>query len=360
MSVSIKEIAKICGVSEGTVDRALNNRNGIRQETKEKILQVAKEMNYQPNHLARCLATGKTNTIGVVCINMQDTFFSTLVEAIEAAAREKGYFITLILSHNNIEEELAGIKYLANRGVDGLILFPVAGGSEYVSTLKSLNIPIVTIYNRISEDFPHIDVNSYESMKKAVSFIHEKGYDSIAYLDINFDMAKSRGINIYSFERRRAGYAAGVKELGLCEHIINGFGREKIMDYLSVIIDKKSSVNDKKNDASKRAILCSFDDLAIRVLSMCRESGLSVPEDIGLMGFNNQRVLDDIYPRIYSIDCNIDSIGTKAFDKLYGLMKAGDHAQSNVKNVSDNIDSDNVATDNDEVIEYKFSDGQTL
>lgn len=333
MSVSIKEIAKICGVSEGTVDRALNNRSGIKSATKEKILKVAKELDYRPNHLARCLATGKTNTIGVVCINMQDTFFSTLLESIEEAAKEKGYFITLILTHNNTEEELDGIKYLINRGVDGLILFPVAEGEEYVRVLKELKVPIVTIYNRISEEFPHIDVNSYDSMRKAVSFIHNKGYESIAYLDINFEWAKKRNVNIYSFERRRGGYVDGIAELGLECVIIDGLKKERVMEYIT----------EKDNSNEKRAILCSYDNLAIRVLSICRYHGVSVPGDVGIMGFNNLKILDDIYPRIYSIDCNIDHIGKAAFDRLFGMMNGDIGSESG-----------------DIVTEYRFAAGETL
>lgn len=333
MAVSIREIAKICGVSEGTVDRALNNRSGIKESTKRKILEVVKELDYQPNHHARCLATGRTNTIGVVCINMQDSFFSNLLESIEAAAKQAGYFITLVLTHNSIEQEIEGIRYLVNRGVDGIILFPVAGGADYVNMLKGYNIPIVTIYNRISDEFPHIDVDSFESMRNAVSFIHNKGYDRIAYLDISFNRARNAGINIYSFERRRAGYEQGVSELGLVSYIIEDYKRDKVIDYI------------KSNQESRCAILCAYDNLAIRVLSMCRLEGLSVPVDVGLMGFNNQSVLNDIYPRIYSIDCNIDEIGKTAFGKLYRLMSDTEHNESFVE---------------DAVISYSFSEGESL
>ena len=350
MAVSIKEIAKICGVSEGTVDRALNNRSGIKAETKERILAVAAKHNYKPNHMARCLATGKTKTIGVVCINTRDNFFSYLLEAIEAAAKKAGYFITLILSHNKIEEEIDGIRYLINRGVDGLILFPVARGDEYVKVLKELNVPIVTIYNRISGEFPHIDVNSMEIMKNAVKMIHNKGYNKIAYLDVNFDKARDSGINIYSFEQRRLGYETGISELGLENYVIEGFRRETIKEFIDSKTDSENEVanTDNPDDSieckcnSKSAILCSYDNLAIKVLSMCREEGYVVPRDIGLMGFNNLQILDDIYPRLYSVDCNIKMIGSEAFETLNRMMNGGEKENDDV------------------VIDYFFSEGTSL
>lgn len=329
MAVSMKQIAKICGVSEGTVDRALNNRPGIKEETKQRILKVAHEMNYHPNHLARCLATGCTKTIGVVCFNICNSFFSSLIEAIEQAAKEKGYFITLILSENNVEHEIEGLKYLANRKADGLILFPVTGDENHIKMLKELDIPVVTIYNRLSDDFAHIDVDCRSIMDSAVAFIKNKGYDRIAYLDINMQKSIDKGINVYSFSERRKGYIEGIKYFGMEPKIFEDFHRDEIINYI------------RSNKNEKKAILCAYDTFAVKTLSMCRELGYKVPQDVGLMGFNNMQVLDDIYPRIYSVDCNIEEIGRTAFARLYNLMNGGD-------DVSDCI------------IDYKFSNGESL
>ncbi len=329
MAVSMKEIAKICGVSEGTVDRAINNRPGIKEETKQRILEVAEQMNYQPNHLARCLATGCTKTIGVVCFNLCNSFFSALISAIEREAKKHGYFITLVLSDNKVENEIEGIKYLASRNVDGLIIFPTATGKDYNKMLKKLGIPIVTIYNKISSDFLHVDVDCRSIMDSAVSFIKNKGYSKIAYLDIDIDCEKGRGNNVYSFEQRRNGYIDGMQYEGMQPIIFNGYHRDEILNF----------IRDKGSE--KKAILCAYDTFAVRVLGMCRKLGYKVPDDIGLMGFNNMEVLDDIYPRIYSVDCNIKEIGKVAFYNLYEQMKGN-------KKLSDCI------------IDYEFSTGETL
>lgn len=308
MSVSIKEIARMCGVSEGTVDRALNNRSGIKEETKKRILETAEKMNYHPNHLAKSLATGCTKTIGVVCFNIIDSFFSSLIEVIENTAKEQGYFIMLILTKNNKEKELEAIKYLTERKVDGLILFPAVKGSSYVNMLKRLDIPVVTIYNRISDDFVHIDTDCASIMREAVSFIHSKGYDTIAYLDIDFPKAVAENKNIYSFQERRKGYVSGIEECGLKEIIFDGFDKDSILEYISVT-------------SGKKALLCAYDTFAVRVLGICRQNGYKVPYDVGLMGYNNMDVLRDIYPRLYSVDCNIREIGRIAFESLLAQIK---------------------------------------
>lgn len=308
MAGSIKEIARICGVSEGTVDRALNNRPGIKEATKQRVLEVARELNYHPNHLARCLATGCTKTIGVVCLDICDSFFSSLINVIEDVAKENGYFVTLIITRSDVDTEIEGIRYLADRKVDGIILFPIAKGKDYSEMLKKLNIPVVTIYNRISSDFCHIDVDCKQIMKKAVSYIRKKGYEKIAYIDVG-RMYMDERKNVYSFAERRQGYIEGIKEEGLQEKIFYGFKEDEILDYIT-----------ENKGSEKRAILCAYDTFAVRTMSMCRKNKLLVPNDVGLMGFNNMYILDHIYPRIYSVDCNIEEIGKSAFKLLFDKM----------------------------------------
>jgi LacI family transcriptional regulator len=329
MACTIKDIAAACGVSEGTVDRALNNRCGIKEETKHKILQVAKELDYQPNHLARCLATGSTYTIGVVCINLSNNFFSLLIEEIEAIAKENGYFINLILTHNDPVRELEGIKYLARRKVDGLIIFPVGIGKEYEKELKTLNVPIVTVYNRISSAFTHVDVDCRQVMRNAVSYIVQKGYKRVIYMDIGIQRLRAKGINIYSLEERRSGYLDGIKDEILEDIIFEDFNADEIIRLI------------KCEEAGKAAVLCPFDNMAIRVLNLFKERGIKVPEQAGIMGFDNIDMLKVISPRIQSVDCGIRNLGRKAFSILLRQINNDD-------------------TVRDCVIGYSFTEGETL
>lgn len=329
MTCTIKDIAAACGVSEGTVDRALNNRPGIKEETKNKILQVVKELDYQPNHLARCLATGSTYTIGVACINLSNNFFSLLIEEIEAIAKESGYFINLILTHNDPVRELEGIKYLARRKVDGLIIFPVGIGKEYEKELKKLNVPIVTVYNRISSNFTHVDVDCRQIMRNAVSHIVQKGYKRVIYMDLGIKWLKAQGINIYSLEQRRTGYLDGIKDERLEDIILETFNADEIVRLI------------QKEGSGKAAILCPYDNIAIRVLNLFKERGIKVPERAGIMGFDNIDMLKVITPRIESVDCGIRNLGRKAFSILLRQIK-------NDRDVHDCI------------IGYSFTDGETL
>lgn len=328
-SVRIKDIAKKCNVSEGTVDRALNNRGGIKEETKELVLRVAKEMNYKPNHLARCLAKGKTYTIGVMSINLSNTFFSILIEAIEAEARKHGYFIDLILTHNDKKREIEALNHFALRKVDGIIMFPVGVKEELEDLIKSINIPIVSVYNRlICKEIPHIDVDCRKIMRNAVKMLRDKGYEEIWYLDNGTQRLKEMKINTFSFEQRRCGYEEGISLYGYEEpRILTKFDEEKLLE-----IAKK----DKKT-----AVMCFCDNVAIKVLNLYMRNGIKVPKDVGIMGFDNIEMLNRISPRICSVDCQIRTIGEKTFDMLLAKM-------NNEKDI------------HDIVIDYSFTEGETL
>lgn len=307
--VTIKDIAVRCSVSEGTVDRALNGRAGIKQETKEHILQVARELGYRPNHLASCLAKGSSRTIGVVCAGIMNPFFCSFVEAIERMAYENGYYLNLILTHGSREKEMEGIDYLASRQVDGLIIIPLGFGEEYEQTLLKYQIPIVTVYNRISDKFTHVDVDGRLIMRNAVQRMVEKGYHRIMYLDLGYGTPIDQKNNRYSLNQRRQGYIDGMQQEGL--------GKPEIL----VNYDWKPIEKFLMAGGGKPAILCPFDDVAVHMLNLLRKHGISVPEQAGIMGFDNISILDSISPRLCSVDCEITNLGTKAFSALLQIIK---------------------------------------
>lgn len=329
MGCTIKEIAARCGVSEGTIDRALNNRKGISEKTKEKILNTAKELNYSPNHMARCLATGSTKTIGVITSGIANEFLATMIEAIERSAAENGYFITLVLTRNDVQKEIDGIRYMAERKVDGLIIFPVGQGKEHVELLKNLNVPVVSIYNRIGCEFTHVDVDCRLIMRTAVEKIASKGYSRIIYMDLGIDKLRRQGVNVFSLDERRKGVEEGIKKTGL----------EAV--YLKSLCNHTEEFVNLISESKKTLVLCSFDGLAIKVLNICRNHNIRVPEDLGIMGFDNIDILDSISPRINSIDCDSRNIGRTAFSVLLEKIN-------------------NEYTGGDLVLDYAFTKGETL
>ena len=224
---------------------------------------------------------------------------------------------------------MEGIQYLAGRQVEGVIIMPLGHGEEYEQELLRLNIPIVTVYNRLSDKFIHVDVDGRLIMRDAVHRIVEKGYGRIAYLDMGYGTERAVQNNRYSMNQRRLGYEDGIREEDLGEPVI--FSRcdwEMLQTFL-------------QEGPGKPAILCSFDNLAIRVLNLLRSHGVSVPEEVGVMGFDNIPILDSISPRLCSVDCEIKELGVKAFSALLQLINKDD-------------------TVCDYVTSYTFTDGESL
>ncbi|GAK54617.1 transcriptional regulator [Candidatus Moduliflexus flocculans] len=299
MRITTTELAEICGVSIGTIDRALHNRPGIKSETKEKILKMAKELGYRPHLLARGLKQGKTMTFGVVVFDLANQFFAHLVEEIEERAKDAGYFVYLTITEGNIEEELDYLDSLSSLNVDGIILDPINGGAKFSQYLKSLKTPIVTIGNRVSKAFPFIGVKDRQAIKDAVAFIATKGYQRIVYVSPPLSYKGTE--NIYSVEERLAGYKEGLKETE--------------MPHKPIVIGEKAYIeklDTLKLREERTAILCSSDIYALEVLNYLRAKNIAVPDDVGLMGFDDIQVLKYVTPPLSTIAYPIEELGRKS------------------------------------------------
>lgn len=314
MKITTKEIAALCGVSIGTVDRALHNRGGIHPQTKEKILSLAKEHGYRPHLLARGLKRGRTMTIGVVVFDLDNQFFAQLVTIIEDRARQFGYFVYLTITEGNPAEEMEYLENLAGLSVDGIILFPINGGTTFSHYLKNLKTPIVTIGNKVSKNIPFIGVKDRQAITDAVAYIVAKGYQRIIY--VSPPLSYKGQENIYSVEERLAGYKAGLKAmLPLQKPIII---RDKTylqqLDALSFAVERT-------------AILCSSDIYALEILTHFQAKGIRIPTDVGLMGFDNIQVLKYVHPVLTTIAYPIQAMGVNVVDCLLAQINAEPFAE---------------------------------
>ncbi|MBD0380927.1 LacI family DNA-binding transcriptional regulator [Paenibacillus sedimenti] len=317
MSATIKDIARICKVSEGTVDRALNARPGISKKTKEYILNVAKELNYTPNHLARGLAKGRSMTLGVILFDVRNPYFAQLMNAIEVKARELGYVVFPIFTHSDTQNERKALEHFKTRQVDGIIMFSVQSGHEFEKELLDLKIPIVTIGNRISGGWTYVGINERESMKDAVKHVVSQGYEEIIY--ICPPLTRRGEVNLYTLEERLAGCREGLSEMGKKEPLV-------IMDsdYIKAIsqIDLESQ--------PKKAVVCPADIYALEVLNHYKKNKIRVPEQIGLMGFDDIDTLKYISPRLCSVRYPVSEIGITAVNRLLEEINGNHNKHLNV------------------------------
>ena len=179
--ITTTQLARICGVSQGTVDRALHGREGINQRTREKILAVAREYDYVPS-VHPDASLGGSMLIGVVLYDLYNEFFSKLAMSLVSIAKAMGYSVIFLFSDKDFEAEKSAVEYFNYIGVDGIVLFSVGSDDEgYFSYLRSLMKPIVTIGNRMS-DITHIGIDDRQAMYDLTrKLLARSGEGEIAY-----------------------------------------------------------------------------------------------------------------------------------------------------------------------------------
>ena len=282
-SISTTQLARICGVSQGTVDRALHDRGGISQKTKEKILAVAREYEYVPH-----TAVGNSKQsmlIGVVLFDLYNEFFSKLAMSLVNAARADGYSVVFLFSNKSLKEEKSAIDYFNYIGVDGIVLFSVGSDSEeYENYLKSLSRTLVTVGNRLFDlDFIGIDDYSamYDLTEKVLSVT---GGGEIQY----FAPILKKEIHRKNAQRKRAeGFIAAM----------NKHGAKYSFAYSEQEISQNAS-----------GIICSTDHYAMNVLEAVGNSGIAVA------GFDNVSALKNIGREVFTVDYSTDEIAKECMN----------------------------------------------
>lgn len=313
MSITTKEIARLCGVSRGTVDRALNNRPGISPETGEHIRRMAEELGYRPHQLARGLVKGKTYSIGVVVFDLYNTFFAQLLNAISERAREMGYFVYITLTDKNPQQEKDCIDHLVNGRVDGLVLCPVHQGGDYVEYLKDTGIPILTVMNTLENSgFPHVGIDDYQKMADVTKFVLSRGYTRIAYLAP--PLSQEGKSNIYCQKRRYEGFADTMVEAGSAiEHqVFTSRNYGDIVRYLA------------EGQPGKNMVICSSDVFSLEIMDYLKRHDVKIPQDIGVMGFDNNENIRFVEPPLTTVSIPIREIGRCAAQQLITLLETGE------------------------------------
>ncbi|MCI5530092.1 MAG: LacI family transcriptional regulator [Blautia sp.] len=322
MGVTLNDIAKKVGVSPSTVSRVINGSAPISDEMKKKIYKAMNELNYHPNSLARNLATGSSLTIGLVVDADNETafansFFNRSVYAIERVAQKNGYNLLITNDIGKKSSPVCDLVY--GQRVDGLIIPSSGVKDSLLEVLEKENTPWVMLGEATGtgEDICWVDMDNCEGSKKAVRHLLERGYKKIVYVadDIQATFTK----------RRIAGYQSALKENGIsvteeqvmvCENDL-----EKLEKMIAVKIEKEET----------DAYICSNNILAYRVLQALKDKGKRVPEEIGIITFDNYPMAEYMTPPLTVIDVDTYRLGEMAAELL--IRKIKEKGQINRENL---------------------------
>lgn len=287
-SISTTKLAKICGVSQGTVDRALNNRSGINKTTKEKILRVAKQYGYRPRSTVKTVSDNRSHLIGVVVFNLDNPYFCDILTRIEKLCAANGYSTVVMFTNMDVKREIECIDNLYQMNVDGIVLSPVNSYEEFQNYLLSLEIPVVTIANRL-EKIPFIGIDNATAMENTVDYVLSKGYENLIYVkpDLNnSDFSFAQKERLFGFEQ-------ALKQRGI--------------EY--AVCSSECAIS-LLNPNFKNALICANDFTAIRLYHFAKDN------TAGIIGFDNVDLIDLFDLELDSVSYDIKTTAAKVMQYL--------------------------------------------
>lgn len=310
--VSIKDIAKSIGVSTALVSYVLNNKEKearVGKEMAAKIRKTAKELNYQPNQIARSLKSGKTHTIGVIVADISNPFFANIARIIEDEANKHQYTVIFGSSDENPKKLSSLIDVLLNRQVDGLIIVPTANSEHQILDLQRQNVPFVLI----DRYFPDISTNyvatdNYKAAYNAVTHLISSGYKRISMIAYKMEL-------VHMQERKR-GYLDALSDHKLSQDDT----LLKEADHVNIKEDVTSIINDLVTKNAVDAIFFATNSLATNGLRCINDLNLKVPDDLAIVTFDEGEVFDFFYSPLTFVKQPVTELGQKAVDVLLGEL----------------------------------------
>jgi Transcriptional regulators len=308
MKVTIKDIAREAEVSVAAVSLVLNQKEcRIAEETKKRIIGIAKKYNYTVNQQARSLVTKKSNVIGLIIPDIENIFFSALSKRIEEYCRKKGYAIMIVNSNDNPQKDVELLHLLFSRGVDGILYTPSIGsGEDYKKIkkyLKKFPIPYVMVDRYLEEiNCNKVYIDNINGSLQAVSLLVESGHTKIGCIG---DTVLTSDTN-----SRVTGYKEAMKKFNLTvneEHIYEG--------KYKMIGGYNAGKKIIKSDIT--AVYICNDMMTLGFLKYLSECGKSVPEDYSIISYDNTLHNFVVSPQIAAIDQDLGKLARNACRLLF-------------------------------------------
>lgn len=306
--VSIKDIAKQLGVSAALVSYVLNGKEKqarVGKEMAEKIKTVAREMNYQPNLLARSLRSGKSRTIGLIVADISNPFFSSIARVIEDEASLNNYTVIFGSSDEKAEKSESLINTLIKRQVDALIIAPTEHTEAQLQALTERKFPYVLIDRYFNQlDANGVRINNFQASYKAVSHLAQQGYKKITMVAYN--------TNLPHMQDRKQGFLKALEDfkLQVNEHSLMESSYENIQTDVATIMQQ---LLDKKSKRQRPdSFLFATNTLAINGLKEINKRNLQVPDNLGVISFDESDAFDFFYCPLTYINQSTEKIGKEA------------------------------------------------
>ncbi len=299
--MSLEEVAKRARVSAATVSRVLNNVDVVKSSTRARVMKAVAELNYHPNLHARTLAGGRSRTLGIVVSNMENPFFFDVFKSLEQAALASGYELVAANTDYQPERLLSSIRLMIGRRLAGLAVIVSEMDPSIQGLLAGQDMPVVYYdVGSPGEQATNIRVQYRKGIEKTVQYLHNLGHTRMAFIGHHAELAP--------LDERRKAFLETVA---------------RYSPHLEVTTEADADGPEGGRKATRQllasgfrptAIICVNDFTALGVLRELRESGLRVPQDVSVTGFDNIKLSEFCYPALTTVHIPRDRIGATAFD----------------------------------------------
>jgi LacI family transcriptional regulator len=318
MGVNIRKVAQEAGVSVATVSRVFTGKGPVQDETRRRILEIARQLGYVPHAAARSLSTNKTGAIGVLLPNLYGEFFSEVIRGIDLTARRGGYHLLVSSSHSDRAEVEAVLRALRGR-VDGLVVMSPEADAWALQANLSATLPVVLLNCRVEgSDFASINLDNYGGASAMTRHLMGLGHRRIAFLQ--------GAPGNYDASERLRGYRDALRDGGEWTEeleIAGDFSEESGYRAGDTVL---------RLDPAPTAVFAANDSMAIGLLSALQEGGVRVPEQIAVTGFDDIPIARFLTPPLTTVRVGIAGLGERALERLLGALdgtaertSGGDH-----------------------------------
>jgi len=308
VEVNINEIAKRAGVSTATVSRVFNGSNLVREETRQKVLKVAKDLNYKPNPFARGLTKKQTDTIGVILPELVDEFFTEIIRGIDEEAYRENHFLMISSSHSRRNTMETVLEFMSGRRVDGIIIMAPQLGDDITPIIERSKRPVVMLNCRIEvNNVACFKIANYQGAVKITEHLIEHGYTKIGIIkgpEGNFDA-----------EERFTGFKDA-----LAEHNIEIRESLIVPGEFSIKSGYYGLLRLMSQNEKPEAIFAANDMMAIGAFEAAKNSNISIPNDLAVVGFDDIFPSRLLSPRLTTVHVPIVELGTKAMRYLIKMI----------------------------------------
>ena len=297
---TIYEVSKLAGVSLATVSRVMNDSSKVRPETRKKVEDAMEALGYRPNSIARSLASNRSDSVGVLVPMFFGPFFGAMLSGLEAELRAAGKHVITTAGHNEESSEKAGIEFLLSRKPDALILYVDHVSDEYLVELNAGPVPIVLLARNISEMAEQcINVENELGGYIAAKSVLVLGHTRLAYISGPLWKDDANG--------RLAGHMRALSEHGIefdARLMVEGnFQEDGGIRGMERLLETGLPFS---------ALICANDEMAAGAIGVARERGISIPDELSIMGFDNMFFSRYFRPQLSTVNLPIREMGQMA------------------------------------------------